>query len=388
MLERESDGTGWSVTLRPQGVARFFVTAFLSLWLCGWAAGEAFAGLTLLSGLRDLLAPQLDIPGLRHMGGRMPANPWAVLAFLGTWLVLWTMGGLFAIWTALRMIAGRDVVAWDRDGMRVRECVGPFGRDRSLAWREASLVATASTGRIVVHARHGSWPVSGGGSTDDRRELGEWLASAWRESRGAEAEAETATREAPRGWTVTLADDGRERLERDRRGARRGAALFACLGVAIGCFGVAVGVNGRGDGVGIVIAATICALLALVFVGLASWLATGGETLEPRERMLVRERRWMGRSWRRELASPALRLELDRDSDGDDRWTLVATDAEGRTTLASEPHAPGAARALGLWLAARIGVTLEQPVFPEEPGLPRLARTALHAGDAASPRVR
>lgn len=375
LLERESDGTGWSVTLRPEGVARFFVVAFLSLWLCGWIVGEGFAGLTLLSGLRDLLAPRLEIPGLRHMSGRMPANPWPVLAFLAVWLVFWTMGGLFAFWTVLRMWVGHDVVAWDHDGVRVRECVGPFGRARALAWGEASLIAVQARGRIVVHARRGLWPVTGGGSADDRRVLGEWLTSAWRDSRGAESEAGTAVREAPHGWVVTRGDDGRERLERDRRGARPGAVLFGLFAVAIGGFGFAVAWNGRGDGAGIVIAATICALLAFAFAALASWLATGSETLQAGEGRLVRERRWMGRSWRRELTTPTLRMVRERDSDGDDRWTLVASDSGpgSPVTLASELHAPGSARALGLWLASRLGVTLEMPESPEDP---RLSRTA------------
>jgi hypothetical protein len=51
--ERTSEG--WQARMRPQGIGRFFPAAFLSFWLCGWAAGESFALWMLFQGVRALL---------------------------------------------------------------------------------------------------------------------------------------------------------------------------------------------------------------------------------------------------------------------------------------------------------------------------------------------
>ena len=48
---RSVDGGRWTATFRPGRRARLFGTSFLALWLCVWAAGEAFALGILLASL-------------------------------------------------------------------------------------------------------------------------------------------------------------------------------------------------------------------------------------------------------------------------------------------------------------------------------------------------
>lgn len=77
-----------------------FTTAFLGVWLCGWAVGEVFAS-------REVL------------GGRAPV-------FLYVWLLAWTFGGAFALLTFLWALLGRERLLITRDQLvLVYEC-GPL----------------------------------------------------------------------------------------------------------------------------------------------------------------------------------------------------------------------------------------------------------------------
>ena len=54
---------GLEFRLRPGGPGRWFKAAFLGVWLCGWAAGEAFALWALVIGARALLTGEPPKPG-------------------------------------------------------------------------------------------------------------------------------------------------------------------------------------------------------------------------------------------------------------------------------------------------------------------------------------
>jgi len=308
MLERESTGAGWQVNLRPHGAARFVVVAFLSFWLCGWAAGEYFAGTTLLAGLRDLLAPGLELPWPPHMKNAAPSSPWPVLAFLGVWITFWTFGGLAAIGMVLRALAGVDRVRWDHEGVEVVHGAGPFASRRRLAWSAMEQPIVQRRGHVVARTHRGVATLAELGSDEDRRQLSEWLAAGWREAGSAQAEAVAARERAPAGWREATGEDGRPMLVSDAG---------------------------------------------------ALWLAFGRVELRPSSHALRRVRRMPGREWSREITNARLRLESSRDSDGDERWRLLAFGIGGTLELASDLHAPGAARHLGLWLAARMHVELE-----------------------------
>src|SRR2546428_13472131 len=89
--ERTMDGLEFR--LRPRGPGRWFKAAFLGLWLCGWAAGEAFALWALVIGARALLTGEPPKPAAA------PLQVGAALgmgAFLLAWLAVWTLGGIAA----------------------------------------------------------------------------------------------------------------------------------------------------------------------------------------------------------------------------------------------------------------------------------------------------
>jgi hypothetical protein len=70
---------------------RWFGVGFLLVWLCGWAAGEFFAGAALL-GL---------LPGKNNRP--RPAPGFANL-FLLVWLAFWTLGGLAAMLSLAQLL--------------------------------------------------------------------------------------------------------------------------------------------------------------------------------------------------------------------------------------------------------------------------------------------
>lgn len=112
--------------LRPHGVSRVVVPAFLSVWLMGWLAGELFV----LKALLGVIGVTFEIPFIdadvyRSIGD---LSGYTQVAFLLVWFVLWTFGGIAAIVLTLRLLFGRDVVELTPSGFAVRQATGPLER--------------------------------------------------------------------------------------------------------------------------------------------------------------------------------------------------------------------------------------------------------------------
>ncbi len=364
MIERESDGGGWRVTFRAQGAARFLVAGFLGFWLCGWAMGEAFALGALLSGLREWLAPGLELSWLPQKL-RMHGTPWPVLVFLSLWLTGWTVGGCFALYQFLRMLVGVDRVRWDHEGLEVVQCAGPFGSRRREAWADVAELLVRPPARIVAQTRKGLWVLTSGGSLEDRRELGAMLVAALREARGTDGEAQASAESAPTGWKEAFGDDGRTALVSDPGPRIAGAFVAGLIAAGLGTAALAVVSHAREAGAWV--GATILTLFALALASAAAWLALGRVELRPSHGSLRRVKRFLGREWTTEFAPALLLLQSETDSDGDERWSLVVSGPDGKATLATDLHVPGAARQMGLWLTRRTDVPLEgQPEAGED----------------------
>lgn len=357
MLERESFGTGWQASLRPRGAGRFVAAGFLGVWLCGWAAGEYFAGGTLLAALRQLLAPDLELAWLPRMRGSVPANPWPVVAFLAVWLTIWTIGGIAAMTEVARVLVGVDEVRWDHEGIEVVRRAGPFASRRRLAWAEVRGGLSRRRGRLVAHTRRGPATIAALGTAGERDELAALLASAWREARGGEAETRPAFEQAPEGWTVETADDGRPLLTNDARSRRTAALVLALVALFLGMAGASIAGAARAPGAWV--GAAVLGCLALLAAAGAAWSGLVRVELRPAPGQLRRVERIFGRERTRDLSPARLRLERSLDADGDECWELVAIGPDERLSLASNSNGPGPARHLGLWLAARMQVELE-----------------------------
>lgn len=357
MLERESWGSGWQVSLRVTGVMRFLVVAFLGVWLCGWAAGEFFAGTTFLAGLRDWLAPDLDLSWLPHMKSRMPSAPAPVLAFLAVWLAGWTAGGLVAMREMVRALMGVDRVRWDAETLEVHQQAGPFSWRRRVRWSEINEWMVQRQAGVVAHTRKGLWRVTGFGTPEEQRELRDELVATWRQARGAELELVVSGELAPTGWVSETSDDGRQMLVSDPKPRRVVAILLAVVSMSLVVGAASTGLTAEGAAAFLKPAA-LTVLALLVGTG-AAWLGLGRVELRPAQGSVRRVTRFLGREWSADLAPARLGLEMSRDSDGDERWALVASAPNRSLTLASDLYVPGNARHMGLWLARRMSVELE-----------------------------
>jgi len=97
------------------------VLIFLTVWLCGWAAGEWTAISSLLES----------------------ADDWAATAFLVVWLIGWSIGGGFTLAFFLFMAFGKERILVRTDAIYVRKDVlgvGPTRRYDRTQIRELRLL--------------------------------------------------------------------------------------------------------------------------------------------------------------------------------------------------------------------------------------------------------
>ena len=121
----ERTAAGLEATLRPKGVARLAAAGFLSVWLCGWAAGETFAVYMLRNAPRTLNEGRL-----------------VVTAFFLVWVSFWTLGGLFALREWLRLLWSEDRVVVDPEALRIHRRLGPFRWTTTLTRSDVQRIYT------------------------------------------------------------------------------------------------------------------------------------------------------------------------------------------------------------------------------------------------------
>lgn len=109
----EPVGAGLRITI-PASPA-FFTTAFIGLWLIGWAVGEVMVARQLLFGV-----PGRDIP---IAGG----------LFMLAWLALWTLGGALAFATLLWNLTGKEIIELTGTTLKQRKQIPVFSRSKEYA---------------------------------------------------------------------------------------------------------------------------------------------------------------------------------------------------------------------------------------------------------------
>lgn len=356
-----------TMTLQPRGAGRFAGAAFLSLWLCGWLLGETFALTALLGTLLATFAPAvIESWGL---AGRVPAAGGGgafVLVFLSVWLTFWTMGGLAAMRELLRMLAARDRVRVGGGVVELDQRLGPF--------RHRSEVPVDGIRRVVLDRRRravtldtadGPVVVTELGTPEERMALAAWLRGALGIPRaGIVAGAPHADRSdaLPVGWESEPDPDGAGVLLRRAAPVRRSqsALLFGIAAVAGAAFLATVVPALRAGATLRLFGALPALFVGAAFAIGALYLRAGGRVLAVGAGR-VEERRFVVDRWRvRPCAVSVLALELQRDSDGDERHRLVA---HGERTLpvAASPHGAAELLQLGRWLAPRLGVRFDVP---------------------------
>jgi hypothetical protein len=118
-VDQLPDGILITIPVRRQ----LFPLLFLPVWLVGWFFGET-------SALRELLAS---------------TQPLTSNGFLVFWLIAWTIGGAWAVFTFLWLSAGREMVRVSQGTLTLRQDLFGLGRDRDYDLREVRDLRVAAT---------------------------------------------------------------------------------------------------------------------------------------------------------------------------------------------------------------------------------------------------
>lgn len=137
-LQETSRGLELRIPARRNGV----MLAFLALWLCGWAAGEIMVPTTFLRNEVE--------PGAR--------------GFTAAWLVMWTIGGGFALYAFFWSLLGCERVVLTPSSLAIKRELLGFGRVREyeLAHIRDLRVAPAPYNPYDFRSGFQFWGLGGG----------------------------------------------------------------------------------------------------------------------------------------------------------------------------------------------------------------------------------
>lgn len=340
---------------RPRGAGRFFAAAFLSVWLCGWAAGEACVLYILATGLMALLS------GAPPPGRQQPLEIAPAIAgggFLLVWLAFWTIGGIVAIRELLRLLWAEERLALEPDGVLVTRRLGPFLTRQKLARDEIRRVyVLPSTGALMAQVGTNTMKLTELGTAAERMEAADRLRSELRLT-----DEPSATGEAlPEGWQEMRDFRGDVIVVPDLRTRRLQAWIVTVIAALVGG-GLFLLVRSSLHNENLWALTLMVGAFACWLAWQALWLHRGRKEWRIERGRLVHQRRF---GWTvTELGETrALELTESRDGDGDYWYRLEAplTDQPGkkpgrRVTLQQVMHDPTEPRGLGLYLAKRAGI--------------------------------
>jgi len=349
-----SFASGPSATLRPTGFIRYIGAAFLTVWLVGWAIGEALALGFLIMLIRSVVGSAAGmswpVPGGEWIAGGAAGF---VFLFLIVWLSLWTFGGFAAIHEVLRSVAGEDRISAEPARIEVVRRAGLFRRvrtfDRSLIRRvrirrhdKAVVMDTASSTEVITKY----------GTPDEREAMTEWLR---RQLSLSDDGARVDVAAAPRGWRMAV-DSDTTRLSRMDPQTRLTGPLIAWVIVALTgliWFGSTKTESAFSSAVALVLTLLLASWAAWLTWSSREWLVQYGE--------LTSHRRFGAWAWERSFKSARLEVVERTDSDNDDHYELKVIGEQGKRTIASEMNDEAGIVDLGRWLSARTGFPLTLP---------------------------
>jgi hypothetical protein len=135
----EADG----LAIRVPSKRNIFILGFLTLWLCGWLAGEIMAPIGLFTTVH------------KDPGGA---------AFLLVWLCGWTVGGAFAFYVWLWQIKGCEVVTISPTALSIKRVIFGYGRAKQYDVSEIRRLRVAPLAFNPFDFRSGMafWGIGGG----------------------------------------------------------------------------------------------------------------------------------------------------------------------------------------------------------------------------------
>ena len=366
-MDFEQTGQGQQVRLRPHGAGRFVSAAFMSVWLCGWAIGEAIVGWIVGKGIHALATGE---PLSRD--GSTPAAGVLLIAgaFVAVWLVFWTIGGVMAMREWCRLLMGEDRLLAGPAGLTVEHRYGPF-RSRQTFARDVirHLDAHSRPGRLQIETTTATRELSTLGTYAEHVQAAQALE---RELNLSASDAAAASRELPPGWQEALTPEGERVLIQDpalRATRARGAAIAAMVtgAAALGLVSVAL----RQPPLFALVAFLV--ILTVVLSGIALWMTRGRMEWKFGIGQLVLRRRW-GAQVTEVFTARSLELNTHSDSDSGPWWVLealadppAAPSGPVRITIRTLSHCrrieattagPTVPRQLGAWLAQRTELPL------------------------------
>jgi hypothetical protein len=358
---------GLEVRLRPRGVGRFVTAAFLSVWLCGWTAGEGFALYMLYGMARAALTGE----PMRGTPSSMAAAL-AIGGFLLLWVSLWTLGGIMAFRELLRSVWAEDRIVMRSDRVAIARRLGPFlkryeiPRERIrrafLQPKQLALAIETDVGVVVA---------SDLGDPSERTETLEALQREMAIPRVIEDVADaTSTTGPPDGWEEIVTPEGEPvlvqstRIRRTQARVTTGLALLAIVGAAM------LIANALHNWT-LIPGAVIVSAIATALTWGAVWLVRGRMEWRIGSGSITLRRRF-GASVRDVFVAHALEFSMRADSDGDDRFSLDARSADapaataltlldrkGRRRVAQALNDSAVPRRLGRWLSQRADIPFE-----------------------------
>ncbi|MFN0008089.1 MAG: hypothetical protein ACKVXR_09300 [Planctomycetota bacterium] len=369
--ERTLDG--WQLRLRPRGAGRFVSAAFLMVWLCGWALGEALALWLLAKGAVSLVTGQPLNPGGQPLSF---GSAGVVGAFLLFWLAIWTLGGVLAIGELMRSLFGEDRLLVSGGQLTLTRLRGPF-RTRRVFERQAirRIVTLAPLEALVLDAGSRRVELSRLGTRSERVDA---VPALLRELAIPQQHLEPG-RALPADWQEVVTPEGSRALVPNvstRRIQARICGILALGAAAITGF-VARDSTSQPTLAGL---AGIGLLLTGTLLASAVWLARGRmEWRIETGRLTLRKR--FGSSVRSEFEARKLVLESRSDTDGDS-WHELYGLGEGEhataTSITLPPRRPKNSRRiarrmndqpavmdLAVWLAREANLPLDDRTTPE-----------------------
>lgn len=303
---------------RPRGAGRFRSAAFLLLWLCFWAAGEALALFLIGEGIWTL------VTGRPAAGADEPqrlALALGVGAFLLVWLAIWTVGGVVAIQELFGLVWAEDRLVLEGDSLwRVRRR-GPFVSTRVFARKDIRRVFVQPANKaLMVQWMSNLMELTDLGTFAERNEAGRRLCAAMELPEGG-ATAEPAA-ELPKDWQEAAGARG-ERLLVPNLKTRRQQAVVVAIITGVVWTGLVLLVYKSLREANLWAVTLMLTVLGVWLARQTLWMLLGRKEWRIEHGRLVYQRRFAGEVT--ELCEArALELTESRDSDNDEWYHLHA----------------------------------------------------------------
>lgn len=363
--------------MRPRGIFRFFPAAFLAFWLCGWAVGEVMATWFLVAGAKSLLTGEPM--------GHTPAPPAPVMLAMGAfvifWLTFWTMGGVMAMGELLRLVWSEDRIVAGPGGITLHTSRGPFRKRVEIPRDEIrAIVPSARGSALAVETQRATIVLTRNGSAAERGEIAATLRSELGlRDQPASASATWTPGMAPidasglpGDWEDAISPEGDRILIRSTRTRATQARIVGVIAFGMAALEVFVVRKALTEGIALLAPAVVVTIFTVGLAGSTYWLAVArGEWKIGSGRVVLRQR-VRGKA-RDVFEADRLELTYSTDSDGDERFALLALNGPGSTIggsrflidpkcrrlVDSSLRDATGPRRLGAWLAQAAGIPFD-----------------------------